>query len=106
MGCTATAVYIWAVGTERFLQCANVGDSTAFLWCATHTPLRSHVPFCFGLTLPCSRNGTAVPLSIDHKVTAPAEKERVRAMGIEITDTQGRIAGMLSPYESKCTSHC
>ena len=40
MGCTATAVYVWCVGTERFLQCANVGDSTAFL----------------------SRNGTAVPL--------------------------------------------
>lgn len=31
-GSTATAVYVWAAGGKRFLQAANVGDSTAFLW--------------------------------------------------------------------------
>jgi protein phosphatase len=30
-GCTATVVFIWKEGEQRFLQAANVGDSEAFL---------------------------------------------------------------------------
>jgi len=75
-GCTATTLYIWqlphAAGNERFLQCANVGDSTAFL----------------------CRRGQAVQLSEDHKVASQKEKERIRAMGATVADTQGRVAGL------------
>ncbi len=46
MGCTATTVYVWSVGRDRYLQCANVGDSTAFLWYVFR--------FCFFLVLSCS----------------------------------------------------
>ena len=31
-GTTATAVVIWKLGSNRYVQSANVGDSTAFLW--------------------------------------------------------------------------
>ena len=31
-GTTATAVYIWREGDKDYLQSANVGDSTPFLW--------------------------------------------------------------------------
>ena len=33
-GATATGVYIWRAAGRRFIQSANVGDSTAFLWSA------------------------------------------------------------------------
>jgi hypothetical protein len=31
-GTTATTVYMWQVGETRYVQAANLGDSTAFLW--------------------------------------------------------------------------
>jgi hypothetical protein len=31
-GATVTGVYIWSVGEDRYVQAANVGDSSAFLW--------------------------------------------------------------------------
>lgn len=32
VGTTATAAFVWQVGSHRYLQCANVGDSRAYLW--------------------------------------------------------------------------
>lgn len=56
-GATGTIVYLWAAGGRRFLQCANLGDSTAFLY----------------------RGGQAIKISVDHNPSNPSEKERIRA---------------------------
>eukprot|EP01104_Vermistella_antarctica_P011784 TRINITY_DN332_c0_g3_i1.p1 TRINITY_DN332_c0_g3~~TRINITY_DN332_c0_g3_i1.p1 ORF type:complete len:850 (+),score=185.12 TRINITY_DN332_c0_g3_i1:228-2777(+) len=72
-GCTATAVYIWETQDgSRYLQAANVGDSTAFL----------------------VRDGKAIFVSYDHRVTDPMEVERMRAGGVDIHEGQTRINGM------------
>jgi len=71
-GATATAAFLWQVGDDRYLQVANVGDSTAFL----------------------NRNGVAVWMSEDHKVTNPKEQVRMRNSGHRITEGQTRINGL------------
>jgi len=40
------------------------------------------------------RRGQAIQLSEDHKVVSQKEKERIRAMGATVADTQGRVAGL------------
>jgi len=71
-GCTATIVFVWTVGENKYLQAANVGDSSAYL---------------------CRGNST-VSLSVDHKVSSFEEKERIRKCGIEVNENQTRINGM------------
>jgi protein phosphatase len=72
-GATATALLTWlsADGNTRLIQCANVGDSSAFL----------------------VRAGKAVALTVDHKVTTPSERSRVEALGIELGEKATRIPG-------------
>ena len=70
-GATGTAVFIWNSGGERYLQAANLGDSTAFL----------------------CRSGKAIQLTIDHNPSNPLEKTRIRAEGHTIGDNQGRLNG-------------
>lgn len=72
VGCTCTAVLVWAYGGERYVQAANVGDSNVYLY----------------------RGHTAVMLSTEHKVTSAAERARIQAMGIEMTPGQTRINGV------------
>ena len=72
VGTTATVMLVWKHGGERYLQVANVGDSTAFL----------------------CRKGEAIPLSIDHKASSPKEHQRLRDSGIEVPDNMTRISGV------------
>eukprot|EP00005_Dracoamoeba_jomungandri_P002833 CAMPEP_0174252486 /NCGR_PEP_ID=MMETSP0439-20130205/1935_1 /TAXON_ID=0 /ORGANISM="Stereomyxa ramosa, Strain Chinc5" /LENGTH=872 /DNA_ID=CAMNT_0015333029 /DNA_START=89 /DNA_END=2707 /DNA_ORIENTATION=+ len=71
-GATCTSVFIWQNGDKRYLQSANVGDSSSFL----------------------SRGGKALMLSYDHKVSDMNEKLRMREEGIEISDGATRISGL------------
>jgi len=72
VGTTATIVYIWKEGEDRFLMAANLGDSSAFL----------------------CRDNVAVELTTDHKLTNPLEKQRLKDAGIETLDNQTRINGL------------
>eukprot|EP01103_Thecamoeba_quadrilineata_P015635 TRINITY_DN5001_c0_g1_i1.p1 TRINITY_DN5001_c0_g1~~TRINITY_DN5001_c0_g1_i1.p1 ORF type:complete len:463 (+),score=112.36 TRINITY_DN5001_c0_g1_i1:158-1546(+) len=71
-GATATAALLWQFQDEKFLQVANVGDSTAFL----------------------CRNGKAVMISQDHKVTDLAEQQRMKDAGFSVSEGQTRINGL------------
>jgi len=71
-GCTATSILIWEHGDYRYIQSANVGDSTAFI----------------------KRAGGVVPLSKDHKPTFPEERQRILDMGIEFGPHQTRVGGL------------
>lgn len=72
VGCTATTVFIWQSGENRYLQCANVGDSTSFL----------------------KRGNSVVKLSKDHKPTDPDERIRIVTSGIELGENQTRVGGL------------
>lgn len=72
VGCTCTAVLVWACGGARYVQAANVGDSNAYLF----------------------RGDTALMLSTEHKVTSAAERARIQAMGVEMAPGQTRINGV------------
>eukprot|EP01119_Soliformovum_irregulare_P014089 TRINITY_DN3817_c0_g1_i1.p1 TRINITY_DN3817_c0_g1~~TRINITY_DN3817_c0_g1_i1.p1 ORF type:complete len:463 (-),score=98.73 TRINITY_DN3817_c0_g1_i1:212-1600(-) len=71
-GCTATMAYLWTHDDKRFLQVANVGDSEAWI----------------------CRDGVAVSLSENHKVTNPVEQARLTKDGVHLTPGQTRINGM------------
>jgi len=74
-GSTASTALIWKSKGKRYLQCANVGDSTAFLY----------------------RNGVHIPLSKDHKLNNQSgEKERLKKMGIHVEDGATRVEGGLN----------
>jgi serine/threonine protein phosphatase PrpC len=75
VGCTATAVYMYLEPStgNRYIQVANVGDSSAFL----------------------CRNGVAIPVSVDHSAAHPSEKERLRRdFGVEIEAGCKRLPGV------------
>jgi len=62
-GSTSTTIAIWKTPSgKKYIQCANVGDSTSFLY----------------------RKGNPYPLSIDHKVTTKEEHQRIKDMGIDL----------------------
>eukprot|EP00005_Dracoamoeba_jomungandri_P007285 CAMPEP_0174264140 /NCGR_PEP_ID=MMETSP0439-20130205/21466_1 /TAXON_ID=0 /ORGANISM="Stereomyxa ramosa, Strain Chinc5" /LENGTH=668 /DNA_ID=CAMNT_0015349875 /DNA_START=1 /DNA_END=2007 /DNA_ORIENTATION=- len=71
-GTTATTVFIWGEGGERYLQCGNVGDSSACL-CA---------------------NGKAITLTRDHKLTNGHERDRISSSGVFLNEGQTRIVGI------------
>jgi len=68
-GTTATVAILHKTDSKRTLYVANVGDSTAFL----------------------CRNGNAVQVSEEHKVTDPVETKRLKALGLEFST---RLNGM------------
>ncbi|KYQ90939.1 protein phosphatase 2C [Tieghemostelium lacteum] len=72
-GSTATVVLIWRAGEQRFMQAANVGDSTAFL----------------------SYAGETLLLTKDHRVTDPEEIARIKSEGVEMAKGQTRINGLM-----------
>ncbi|KAF2074738.1 hypothetical protein CYY_003970 [Polysphondylium violaceum] len=72
-GTTATVVLIWRAGNQRYVQSANVGDSTAFL----------------------SYAGETLFLSKDHRVTDPEEQQRIKSDGVVLTENQTRINGLM-----------
>lgn len=44
-GCTATVVLVWRYGSDRYVQAANAGDSSAFMKCVSLTrplPTQTH----------------------------------------------------------------
>lgn len=71
-GTTATAVLVWRVNGVRYVQSANVGDSTAFL----------------------CRDGTSIMLSKDHKVNEASERQRLLDAGLDLNKGQNRINGL------------
>ncbi|GAM26185.1 hypothetical protein SAMD00019534_093600 [Acytostelium subglobosum LB1] len=72
VGCTATVAFVWTYNGGRYLQVANVGDSSAFI----------------------CRSGSAVEMTFDHKASHPLEKKRMIEAGIPVTDQQTRINGV------------
>lgn len=71
-GSTATAVMIWQVGKDRYIQAANVGDSRAYL----------------------CREKTVVPLTKDHKLAEEDERIRFSNCGYTFNEGQTRINGL------------
>eukprot|EP00029_Vermamoeba_vermiformis_P007873 TRINITY_DN3529_c0_g3_i1.p2 TRINITY_DN3529_c0_g3~~TRINITY_DN3529_c0_g3_i1.p2 ORF type:complete len:394 (+),score=111.33 TRINITY_DN3529_c0_g3_i1:1613-2794(+) len=71
-GTTSTTVLIWKVGNDRYIQAANVGDSTAFL----------------------VRDGEPMALTQDHRPTIPRERERITSQGIKLEAGQTRLNGL------------
>jgi len=71
-GTTATVVYIVRNNGKRIIHVANVGDSAAYIL----------------------RNGEAVKLTKNHRVTDPEETERLKQAGVELNDKQQRIVGL------------
>jgi len=72
-GATGTTLFIWrALDGQRYLQCANVGDSTCFV----------------------CRNGIAHLISEDHKATAKSERQRLEDFGVKLEEGQTRLGGL------------
>uniref|UniRef100_A0A7S4NT40 PPM-type phosphatase domain-containing protein n=1 Tax=Paramoeba aestuarina TaxID=180227 RepID=A0A7S4NT40_9EUKA len=74
-GCTATAVFIYQnkKSGKRYLQVANVGDSTAFL----------------------CRKEKSIPLSVDHSAAHPEEIERLKNdFGVIVEEGNKRLPGV------------
>lgn len=72
-GCTTTVVFVYKTASgHRYLQAANVGDSSAHL----------------------VRKGKAVELTQDHHPNYPREIERLQKLGIEINPGQTRLNGL------------
>lgn len=71
-GTTATTALIWTVNSEKFLQVANVGDSSAFL----------------------RRGEEVIELTQDHRVSNPSEQKRLRDSGQELISGQTRLNGL------------
>jgi len=73
VGATCTTVLIWkCTDGKRYIQCANVGDSSAFAWV----------------------NGQSKMLNIDHKVTEETERQRLISEGVKINEGQTRLCGL------------
>jgi len=71
-GSTATTVMIWKFQNKRYIQCANVGDSSAYI--------------CI--------NGDAVALTEDHNLKQKSERNRITEMGIVLEPSQMRLSGL------------
>jgi len=71
-GSTATTLLVWHINNKRYLQCANIGDSSAFI--------------CI--------NGDAVAISLDHSLKLKSERIRVKDMGITLDPNQQRLNGI------------
>jgi serine/threonine protein phosphatase PrpC len=78
VGCTATVVLGWKdAGGNVYIQAANVGDSAAFLISVDTEPMA---------------------LTIDHRLAAPSERERLTALGIILqVRWMGRSCAMHRP---------
>lgn len=75
-GCTATALLVWQDASGSIcLQAANVGDSAAFV-----SELRP--------------GAEVQPLTADHRLTNPLERERLAAMGIHLGSDRTRLYGL------------
>lgn len=61
---------------EYPFQAANVGDSAAVLWHTSDPPHK------------CEQ------LTTDHRISAPAERHRLRSIGIELTEGSDRLYGL------------
>jgi len=72
-GSTSTTVFLWkSLTNKKYVQCANLGDSLAFL----------------------CRAGNAIELTQEHKPTNPSEKDRLLSMGVELEQHQSRLNGL------------
>jgi len=71
-GATSTTLLLWRVNEDRYIQAANVGDSTAFLY----------------------RNGKPLCLTEDHRPTIKKERDRITSMGIHLENGQTRLNGL------------
>jgi serine/threonine protein phosphatase PrpC len=90
-GCTATAVYVWRSGGKRYIQCANVGDSTAFLYRRKRKPESSSAESSDD---EAESEYEAHWLSVDHKVSSKEERARFQKAGIQIAENATRLNGL------------
>lgn len=74
-GSTATSVVIWrSYDGKRHLQCANLGDSSAYIL----------------------REGKSVCLTQDHKPSCPSERKRIEECGTKLEQAANRLPGGLA----------
>jgi protein phosphatase 1L len=72
-GSTATTIVIWRTPDgKRYFQCANLGDSAAFLY----------------------REGKAIALTLDHKLTVQSERKRIEETGTVLEPKKTRLNGL------------
>jgi len=72
-GSTATTIVIWRTPDgKRYFQCANLGDSAAFLY----------------------KEGKAIAVTLDHKLSVPSERKRIEDSGTVLEPTQTRLNGL------------
>jgi len=72
-GSTASTLLLWrTTDGKRHMQCANLGDSSAFL----------------------CRDGKAIALTQDHKLTILSERKRVVESGTKLEPAQSRLNGL------------
>lgn len=72
MGTTATTVFVWQYQGSRYLQAANVGDSTAYLF----------------------YENNLIQLTKDHKPGDPDERERLIQAGANLSNGALRLYGL------------
>jgi serine/threonine protein phosphatase PrpC len=72
-GSTATTIVIWRTPDgKRYFQCANLGDSSAFLY----------------------REGKAIALTQDHKLSVQSERKRIEETGTVLEPKKTRLNGL------------
>jgi serine/threonine protein phosphatase PrpC len=71
-GSTATCCFMFQRNGKRYLQCANLGDSEAFL----------------------QRKDSVLPLTEEHKPSNPKERQRILDLGIDLAENATRLHGM------------
>jgi len=72
-GSTASTLLLWKTNDgKRHLQCANLGDSSAYL----------------------CRDGKTIALTKDHKLTCPSERKRIEDSGTKLESSQTRLNGL------------
>lgn len=79
-GCTATAMLIWEVNNEKYLQVANVGDSACVLGVRPKAG--------------AARGIVARQVTVDHRVSNKSERDRLIACGAKLPENATRLHGL------------
>eukprot|EP00963_Diacronema_lutheri_P004944 scaffold363_cov331-Pavlova_lutheri.AAC.65 len=79
-GCTATAMLVWEVNGEKYLQVANVGDSACVLGVRAKSG--------------AGRGIVARQLTVDHRVSNKSERARLISCGARLPENATRLHGL------------